>query len=330
MSLSITRVNTPEWLVNIKCPYTMAPTRIVVHNTANKASAMSEVSYMLNNTNEVSYHFAVDYERAVQGLPLNRNGWHAGDGGNGVGNRQGIAIEICHSTGNVDDFIRSENNGALLVAMLLKQYGWGVDKVTKHQDYSGKYCPHKTLDMGWARFLGMVQAELDALNGKTPADPQPTPPEAPKCEKYGEGTAVCVNRIWTQSIGGQSFTGDWSGKITKVIPGAEHPYLIDGGNIGWTNDEAIDTDPHVPGEAAKPAPEPIQPNGPKYGVGTKVTYTGLWTASNGGAWYPKGGLLVKQGIITKVVPGAEHPYLISDGIGWANDKCIDDEPSVYR
>ena len=34
---------------NIKCPYTMAPTRIVVHNTANDASAANEANYMCNN-----------------------------------------------------------------------------------------------------------------------------------------------------------------------------------------------------------------------------------------------------------------------------------------
>ena len=44
--------------------------------------------------------------------------------------------------------------------MRYKERGWGIDKVTKHQDYSGKYCPHRTLDMGWERFLNMIRAEL--------------------------------------------------------------------------------------------------------------------------------------------------------------------------
>ena len=54
-----------------------------------------------------------------------------------------------------------ERNAAELIAQLLKERGWGIDKVTKHQDYSGKYCPHRTLDMGWQRFLDMVQGYLD-------------------------------------------------------------------------------------------------------------------------------------------------------------------------
>ncbi|MDV4149399.1 hypothetical protein R0131_00970 [Clostridium sp. AL.422] len=37
----------------------------------------------------------------------------------------------------------------------------------KHQDFSGKYCPHRTLDMGWQRFLNIIQTEIDNLNPPT-------------------------------------------------------------------------------------------------------------------------------------------------------------------
>ena len=43
-----------------KCPFDMNPTRIVVHNTANDASARNEIQYMINNHNEVSFHYAID------------------------------------------------------------------------------------------------------------------------------------------------------------------------------------------------------------------------------------------------------------------------------
>lgn len=143
----------------IKCPYSMTPTRIVVHNTANDASANNEISYMRTNNNETSFHFAIDDKEVVQGIPLNRNAWHAGDG-HGKGNMQGIAIEICYSKSGGDRFIKAEQNAAKFIAQLLKERGWGIDKVTKHQDYSGKYCPHRTLDMGWERFLNMIRSEL--------------------------------------------------------------------------------------------------------------------------------------------------------------------------
>ena len=157
--MQITKVNCPSNKISIKCPYSMTATRIVVHNTANDASAMSEVSYMLGNNKEVSFHYAVDDYRVVQGIETNRNAWHAGDG-NGTGNRKGIAVEICYSKSGGDRFTKAEQNAAKFIASLLKERGWGIDKVTKHQDYSGKYCPHRTLDMGWERFLNMIRSEL--------------------------------------------------------------------------------------------------------------------------------------------------------------------------
>lgn len=147
---------------SIKCPYSMNPTRIVVHNTANDAPAKNEIAYMIRNDNQVSFHYAVDDVEVVQGIPENRNAWHSGDGGNGKGNREGIAIEICYSKSGGDKFIKAEQNAVELIVDILKRYGWGIDKVTKHQDYNGKYCPHRTLDMGWQRFLDMIQSKLNA------------------------------------------------------------------------------------------------------------------------------------------------------------------------
>lgn len=146
---------------SIKCPYDMTPTRIVVHNTANDASAKNEVAYMIRNNNQVSFHYAVDDIEVVQGIPENRNAWHSGDGGNGKGNREGIAIEICYSKSGGSKFTKAEANAVELIVDILKRYGWGVDKVTKHQDYNGKYCPHRTLDLGWERFIKMIDAKLN-------------------------------------------------------------------------------------------------------------------------------------------------------------------------
>lgn len=158
----------PESRYHIKCPYQRTPTRVVVHNTANDAPAANEVAYMLRNDYEVSFHFAVDGGGAVQGLPLDRNAWASGDG-RGKGNMEGIHVEICYSLSGGERFQKAEDWGAKLVAELLKDYGWGLDRVTKHQDYDGKYCPHRTLDLGWERFLKMVEKyykEEDAMESE--------------------------------------------------------------------------------------------------------------------------------------------------------------------
>ena len=149
----------PENKYNLKCPYAMEPKYVVIHNTANDAPAENEIAYMVRNDNQVSFHYAVDDQEIVQGIEENRNAWHCGDG-NGDGNRNGIAIEICYSKSGGAKFEAAEKNAAELAASILKKYGWGIDRLKKHQDFNGKYCPHRTLDMGWDRFVKMVEGYL--------------------------------------------------------------------------------------------------------------------------------------------------------------------------
>lgn len=145
---------------SLKCPYVMNPTRIVVHNTANDASARNEVYYMIRNSSSTGFHYAVDDKEIVQGIPESRNAFHAGDGRNGKGNREGISIEICYSKSGGERFAKAELNAIDLIVDILKRKGWGIDKVTKHQDYSGKNCPHRTLELGWDRFIKQIEKRL--------------------------------------------------------------------------------------------------------------------------------------------------------------------------
>lgn len=164
----------PESKYSVKCPYSMEAEVIVVHNTANDATAANEVAYMTTNNNQVSFHYAIDDKDIIQAIPENRNAWHAGDGGNGKGNRKGIGIEICYSKSGGTKFVEAEKLAAKFIAFKLKEKGWGIERVTKHQDYSKKYCPHRTLDMGWQRFLDMIKAEMKEpvkpVSGKYPSD----------------------------------------------------------------------------------------------------------------------------------------------------------------
>ncbi len=159
--MKISKNLVPLWNYPKKCPYTMKPTRIVVHNTANDAPAANEIAYMRRNSNTVSFHYAVDDKEVVQGIEENRCSWNAGDGSKGKGNREGISIEICYSKSGGEKFIKAEQNAVELIVDILKRYGWGIDRVTKHQDYNGKYCPHRTLDLGWDRFIKMIEEKLN-------------------------------------------------------------------------------------------------------------------------------------------------------------------------
>lgn len=159
----------PTSRYSIKCPYTRTPRNIVIHNTANDAPAANEISYMINRPEEISFHLAIDDKEIRQALPFDRNAWASGDG-TGAGNMYGIHIEICYSLSGGDRFTKAERNTAEYVASLLKQYGWGIEKVTKHQDYDGKYCPHRTLDLGWQRFINMIKGYMKEEEEMTYAD----------------------------------------------------------------------------------------------------------------------------------------------------------------
>ncbi len=162
MNLQIDELILPSSKYSIKCPYSMInPGYITIHETSNDASAMAEASFMQGNNNKISFHAAIDHNRAVVCLPLDRSSWNAGDGVSGTGNRNSISLEICYSKSGGDRYEQAWINTAYLTALLLKEYKLTIDKVKKHQDWSGKYCPHRTLDnKKWDKFKAQVSAFL--------------------------------------------------------------------------------------------------------------------------------------------------------------------------
>ncbi|MGX5597648.1 peptidoglycan recognition protein family protein [Bacillus cereus] len=150
----------------IKCPNTMTAEFITVHNTYNDASAENEISYMIGNNNSVSFHVAVDDKEAVQGIPFDRNAWHAGDG-NGNGNRKSIGVEICYSLSGGDRYYKAEDNAAIVIAQLMKQFNIPISNVRTHKSWSGKHCPHRMLDEGRLdQFIEKINKAFNKDNNK--------------------------------------------------------------------------------------------------------------------------------------------------------------------
>ena len=169
MSLTIKQNLVSKEKYSIKCPYAMTAEYITIHNTENSATAENEIKYMISNNNQVSFHFAVDDTCAIQGLPLDRNAWAAGDGTNGTGNRKSIHVEICYSKIGGTKFENAEKNAAKLTAQLLHERNWDISKVKRHKDWSGKDCPRLTMQKGWTSWLNIVKEELKVLQQPTPS-----------------------------------------------------------------------------------------------------------------------------------------------------------------
>ena len=89
----------------------------------------------------------------------------------------------------------------------MKERGWGVDKVKKHQDFSNKYCPHRTLDKGWASFVNMVKDYLNELNN---------PVQSTQTSSISVGDKVKVKMTATHYATGQSMASFVKGSTYEV------------------------------------------------------------------------------------------------------------------
>lgn len=143
--------------------YAMTPIYITIHNTANTkkgADAESHANYMSGNGSNtyVSYHYVVDDKEIYQLLPDNEVAWHAGDGGQGTGNRKSIGIEICENSDG--DILKATNNAVELTAYLMKKHNISINNVVQHNKWSGKNCPNrirKSDPYNWTTFKNKVQ-----------------------------------------------------------------------------------------------------------------------------------------------------------------------------
>lgn len=150
----------------VKATYPMSAKGVTVHNTYNDATAENEINYMQRNGNYTSYHAAIDDIGVIFGVPLSRSSWHAGDGSNGYGNRNHLSFEICYSKNGGAKYKKAEANAVKVLAYALYINKWGMSKFKKHQDWSGKNCPHRILDeKRWGEFTSKVAKELARLNG---------------------------------------------------------------------------------------------------------------------------------------------------------------------
>ena len=85
--------------------------------------------------------------------------------------------------------------------------------------------------------------------------------------------------------------------------------------------ELPDMQPEEPAEPEEETEESVT----KYGVGDVVSYHTIYAASTSDDPLTPS---ITSGVITRVIPGRAHPYLINDGTGWVDDDSIDSAGSA--
>lgn len=181
----------------------------------NGASARNEAAYHNNNNNQVSFHVVIDDIEAIQLISFARNAWHAGDGANGTGNRKSIGIEICYSMDNgysgakSERYKKAEDNAALYIAHVLKQYGWGLNRLKRHYDWSGKDCPHKMHATGtYQAFRNLVKKYLDELNEEEKPK-ETTPAKKTTSKKKTPAKKTTPKKKTNTQIADEAYNGKW-------------------------------------------------------------------------------------------------------------------------
>ena len=147
------------------------PSYVVIHETDNwskGADAKAHATAMKNGNLAGTVHYYVDSKSIYQTLDHDDGAWAVGDGKGkyGITNKNSINIEICVNPET--DYYTAVDKAEQLAAYLLKQYGWGTDRLKRHYDASRKHCPRRILDEGlWPKFVEKTAAYMKGTSGNT-------------------------------------------------------------------------------------------------------------------------------------------------------------------
>ena len=281
---------------------------------------------MNSNNYQVSYHLAVDENQAIQGLPFDRNGWHAGDG-NGQGNRKHIGIEIARSTSNdANVFAKAERRAAAVVAKLCQTYGWSTSNVLAHRDFASKNCPHRT-NMGAFRKLvnealaGKLTVEGPGTAGGTSSGSGGTTTTVKEEPASGTGTVTCdVLNVRSGPGTSNSVIGSLKrGNSVAVKAKSNGWYKVSyGSGTGWVCGDYLSVGQSSPAKA----PAQSKPSSPSSSGGSAGRISGTGGAgvnvrSGAGTRYGRIGGLAEGASVTIVgQSGGWYQIKYGSGTGW--------------
>lgn len=144
---------------------------IVVHNTANAASAVNEARNLANNAGQSSFHYAVDDNDIVQCVHDYDSAWAVGAWAGTtayIRNSESISIEVCNP--GTEFSTAEKQNLRALVLHLMEYYNIPASRVVRHWDcHSGrKACPRFYAGAGNAAWIAL-HAYITGQTGSVPS-----------------------------------------------------------------------------------------------------------------------------------------------------------------
>lgn len=212
---------------------------IVIHYTGNKTdTAKSNAAYFKSVNRGSSAHYFVDKNSVYQCVEDKDSAWSVGKNYgtknlfHTVKNSNSINIEMCSEDGTIAN--ETFENTVSLVKTLMSNYNIPASNVYRHYDVCSKKCP------GWDGWIGTNESLWkkfqQMISNTSAAVPENT------STKFAVGQTVTYSTCYktsNDSINKAISCNPWkTGKITKIVPNAKNPYLIENGRC-WINDGDI-------------------------------------------------------------------------------------------
>lgn len=211
------------------------------HHTAGILTAQQIGNIFANPARNASANYGIGVDAKIVGMvPEESRAWTSSSPAN---DNRAITIEVSNDQVGGDWHVSDiciERLIDLMTdirrrtgAMPLVYDGSANGSVTRHNMFAATSCPGPYLQSKLPYIVEQVNKRLK--EGTAPVEVPTTPVTTRKV-----GDVVTISGIYTASNSTKRLNpARTSGTITKIIPGAKNPYLLDNGNLGWTNDGCI-------------------------------------------------------------------------------------------
>ena len=298
---------------------------IVIHETDNYnkgANARTHAKAQHDgNFSDMSVHYYCGSDGIYQAAEHTCKCWHVGrtyvsnPNNPDCTNNNSIGIEICVNSDG--DYAAARQNAIELVKYLLQTTGIPADRVIRHYDAKGKYCPRKMMDNPslWSDFKAQIQGGSSDV----------TPPEV-DTSWSATGTATCTgNGVYYRPR--PTMNCEPYGQINKgnhfEVDGQEKNGWVHakvGDQICWISKDYVQLDGQL---APTPTPDP-QPSGwhatgTAICTGNRVRVRGSATFENNVVeWLDKGNRFEVDG---QKSGGFVH-MMVRGTVGWVSEDYI--------